>query len=320
MASKLIFCQLIYLLFALLMAINSVQAKQLSYSHIDLGDSVQLNYRWLDQHQTEQTLSFTVAKQTLFGHFRNFKRYNPSYSEAYVIKKLKAYCAENPFQGVTVNFKKENQQISIDIQGKKPAAVNAAYRKLKKLGEQYLSEYLIQQGYHRFTNYAGEQAIKPNHIEIAAKSVLDVKVLKPIILKKVSVQNIRKVTNFILNFVQSIPYSPLESRLTSSGAGFLPPLTLLYKNQGDCDSKVTLAAAMLRSLMPRIGIIIVYIEQHALFGIEVIPQGDELTLSHQGITYVLAEPTGPALYALGQVDEFSKQAILAGLYTVEKVK
>jgi len=320
MASKPTFCQFIYILFILIISINTVQAEQLGYSRIDLGDKMQLNYHWLDQQQKEQTLSFTVDKQVLFGHFRNFKSYKSQYSEAYVIKKLKAYCRQNPFTNVTVNFNQKDQQVSLNIQGKNQQEVNAAYQKLKHLEQQYLNEYLNQHYYHKFTTYLGEQAIKPNHVEIANKSVLDVKVLKPIILEKVSVQNIRKVTNFILNFVQSIPYSPLESRITSSGAGFYPPLTLLYKNQGDCDSKVTLAAAMLRSLMPRINIIIIYIEQHALFGIEVMPMANELTLSYQGTTYVLAEPTGPALYPLGEVDDFSKQAVLAGLYSVEKIK
>ncbi len=320
MASKRPFYHLIVLLFIYISVLNLAQAKQLSFSHIDLGDSVQLNYRWLDQQNQEQSLSFTVKKHVLFGHFRHFKNYKPQYSEAYIIKRLKTYTHNNPFAKVTVNFVQENEQIILDIQGKDQQTINAAYNKLKALTNQYLQDYLALHNYHQFTTYLGEQAIKPNHIDIADKSVLDVKALKPIILKKVSVQNIRKVTNFILNFVQSIPYSPLESRLTSSGAGFLPPLTLLYKNKGDCDSKVTLAAAMLRSLMPRINIIIIYIEQHALLGIEVMPKADELTLSYQGITYVLAEPTGPALHPLGQVDTFSKQAILAGLYTVEKVK
>jgi len=120
--------------------------------------------------------------------------------------------------------------------------------------------------------------------------------------------------------VQSIPYAKLESRLTSSGAGFSPPLDLLYRNKGDCDSKVTLTAAILRALMPRINLTIIYIDNHALLGIDILPEGDEVTIVKDDITYVVAEPTGPAILALGQVASFSKQAVLAGLYNAEKFK
>jgi hypothetical protein len=119
--------------------------------------------------------------------------------------------------------------------------------------------------------------------------------------------------------VQSIPYSTLESRITSAGAGFNPPLKLLWENQGDCDSKVTLTAALLRSLMPRINIALIFIDNHALMGVNIAAEigSEEMTIEHNGITYLLAEPTGPALLALGTISEDSQQAILQGQYTIE---
>ena len=146
----------------------------------------------------------------------------------------------------------------------------------------------------------------------------DFKVLKPIILDKVSIENVRKVTDFVLSFVQSIPYSTLESRLTSSGAGFNPPAKLLWENQGDCDSKMTLTATILRALMPRIDMAMIYIDQHAFIGIAIPAEANEISIEYQGVNYLLAEPTGPALYKLGTLAPESELAINQERYVVEE--
>ena len=147
--------------------------------------------------------------------------------------------------------------------------------------------------------------------------IADLKIIKPLILEKVSIKNIRKVTNYVLSFIQNIPYSPLDSRISSSGAGFNTPLKLLWENQGDCDSKVTLTASLLRALMPRISMVLVFIDQHAFIGIAIPPNGDEIAIIENGVTYVLAEPTGPALLPLGELAPSSEQAIYNGHYITQ---
>ena len=44
--------------------------------------------------------------------------------------------------------------------------------------------------------------------------------------------------------------------------------------------------------------------------------GDK-TVNHQGVTYVLAEPTGPASYLLGKIAPESELAINNSRYTLE---
>lgn len=122
----------------------------------------------------------------------------------------------------------------------------------------------------------------------------------------------------MLSFVQNIPYSTLESRLTSSGAGFNPPAKLLWENQGDCDSKMALTATILRSLMPRIDMAMIYIDEHAFIGIAVPAEAGEVNIEHQEVSYLLADPTGPALYKLGSLAPESELAIDQGRYVVEE--
>jgi hypothetical protein len=307
------------LIFSLLITTRS-NAEQLSFTKKDLGDQIQFNYQWLDHKKQQQTLDFSLPKSAVFDRFRQFKLYKSEFSEAYVHKELQGYLQKQPLTGVKVTFSKKSGHSQVTVKGKKNADVNSAYNEITKLQQKFFQQYLNKNNYQRFVTYNGINAIKPNHVAISAQSVNDVRIFKKLVLEKVTVENIRKVTNFVLNFIQSIPYSTLESRATSSGAGFNPPLQLLYQNQGDCDSKVTLTAAILRALMPRINMIIVYIEQHALIGIEMRAAANDMTITAQGITYILAEPTGPALAILGKVSPPSERAILANLYSTEKFK
>mgnify|MGYP000666068106 FL=1 len=207
----------------------------------------------------------------------------------------------------------------MEIKGRDSEVIQKAQQQIIELETEITDEYFENSYYQRFTTYNQIQGIKPNHVKIANMAVEDLKPLKETILEKVSTQNVRNATNFTLSLIQTIPYSKLESRITSSGAGFNPPLRLLWENQGDCDSKVTLTAALLRVLMPRIEIALIFIEQHALIGINMPPLPGEQSIKVDNITYVLAEPTGPSVLALGKISPSSERAIANGHYIVEKL-
>lgn len=300
----------------LLIFSQAITAKQLSYSKIDKGDSYQFNYQWLDHYQQPQSIAFALNKSTLFNKFRNFKVYKPELAAQYVNRKVVKHLHLDPIDDVQISY--NDRAGNIIAEGKSTASITKAERKIIELNNKFTHEYLKKHWYHTFTTYDQIQAIKPDHVTFASLSTEDIKPIRPIILEKVSVKNIRKATNYVLAFVQSIPYSPLNSRVNSSGAGFNPPLKLLWENQGDCDSKVTLAAAILRSLMPRIKMALVFIDNHALIGINVVPNESDTTIIKDGTTYVLGEPTGPALVTLGTISQVSDLAISQGQYTAER--
>lgn len=304
--------------FLILLFTAQSHAAQLNYSRVPEGDSYRFNYRWTDQNQQNQSMTFALTKEALFGRFRDFRVYKAKFAEQYVARQIKKALTENPLPDVQVNFIKRRDKISIDIKGSKPTAIQSAYAEIAQMEKKLSQEFLRDNYYQEFTTHDQVSAIKPNHTLIAQSSVNDLKVLRDPILGTVSIKNIRKVTNYTLGFIQSIPYSTLESRVTASGAGFNPPLKLLWENQGDCDSKVTLTGAILRTLMPRIKMVFVFIEQHALIGIDIPPRDGETTVTVEGTTYVLAEPTGPAMYALGKIAPGSELAINNGHYTAEK--
>ena len=291
-------------------------ADQLSFSKVEVGDNYRFNYQWLDQQGDTQKINFLLSKQAMFDRFRNFKTFKPGMAQFSVNNALQKKLRAEPIRGVMIDFKK-NSNNEISIRGRSNKAVNDAHAKINALKKILNREYLADNYYQQFVTHDQINAIKPDHARFANIASKDLKPVKPIILEKFSIQNIRKITSYILGFVQSIPYSTLESRVTASGAGFNPPLKLLWENQGDCDSKVTLTAAIFRTLMPRIKMILVFIDNHALIGIEAPVQADDQTINIDGISYVLAEPTGPRLFNLGEIAQESELAIGNGHYTTE---
>lgn len=291
-------------------------ADQLSFSKKEAGESYRLNYQWLDHQGDNQKINFLLSKRAMFDRFRNFKIFKSEMAQFSINNALQKKLRTEPIEGVMINFKK-NKSNEMSIKGRSNQAINAAYAKINELKQTLNNEYLTDNYYQQFITHDQTNAIKPDHTRFANIASVDLKSVKPIILEKFPIKNIRKITNYILGFVQSIPYATLESRVTASGAGFNPPLKLLWENQGDCDSKVTLTAAIFRTLMPRIKMILVFIDNHALIGINVPVESEDQTITIDGISYVLAEPTGPRLFNLGEIAQASELAIGNGHYTAE---
>lgn len=297
---------------------NTVQAKQLSFTKKVQENNYIFNYQWLDHEKVPQSISFSLAKSALFERFRMLKPYQGEFAQKSILRTVKKQLRVQPLAGVRVFFKQQQGKTVIQVKGADDEKVATAYQKIKEIEQEVTQQYFRKNYYQRFTTHDQQVGIKVDHVNIAHDSVPDFKVLKPIILDIVSIQNIRKVTDFVLSFIQHIPYSTLESRITSSGAGFNPPAKLLWENQGDCDSKMTLAATILRALMPRIKMAMIYIDQHAFIGIAIPAEADEVSIEYNNVSYLLAEPTGPALYKLGSLGPESELAINQGRYVVEE--
>lgn len=299
---------------------SSALAEQLNFAKQKKDDHYLFSYQWLDHQNQTQEISFSLSKDALFNRFRTLKSYQNVFAQKAIMRSVREKIKDEPLEGVTTHFVKTNGNITINIEGSEKQNIALANQKIQALENKATQEYLQNNYYQFFNNADNETNIKINHTRIASESVADFKKLKPIILDKVSIKNVRKVTNFILSFVQSIPYNALESRITSSGSGYNAPAKLIWENQGDCDSKVTLMATLLRTLMPRINIAMVFIEKHAFLGIAVASRSDEMTINHRGVNYLLAEPTGPALYGLGKLSPESELAVNQGRYVVEIFK
>ena len=294
-----------------------LNAKQLSFTKQENGDDYSFDYQWLDYKRTKNHLAFSLSKDLLFNKFRTFKSYQPEIADITIKKNILKIWRNTPLPNSQLRLIKKQNIYELKLSTSNDEDLKLAQEKLAEIERQAKKDYFEKSYYHEFYNADDLLAIKPNHTQIAYSSVDDLKFIKPIILAEVDIKNIRNATNYVLGFSQAIPYAKLESRVTSSGAGFSPPATLLWENQGDCDSKVTLTAALLRSLMPRVKIALVFIDGHALIGIETGIKGDDMSITIDKVDYILGEPTGPATLPLGTISDESAQAILNGMYIVE---
>ena len=292
-------------------------AEQLNFTKKTIDDDVLFTYQWLDQAKQPQSMQFAISKVQIFDHFRNFKSYQALHTKQFIDQKLRKELTKNPIPNVEINFSGYANNLQIELKAENQSDIDQANKKITLLEKELMAEHLANNFYTQFLSFDNRLGIKPDHVRIANESVMDFKPVKPIILENVSIQNVRKVSNYVLGFIQSIPYSTLESRVTSTGAGFNPPLQTLWQNQGDCDSKVTLTAAIFRALMPRIKMLMVFIDNHALLAINIPPEGDELTIKYEDLDYILAEPTGPAMMRVGELAPESEFAIRNGRYYAE---
>ena len=297
----------------------TLHAKQLSYKKKAVGSEYQFRLSWLDVLQKEQQLNFSLPSKQLFSSYRSFKAYQPQHAVNFVQKQLVKKLRNKPFPQVSIKF--AGNSTSVNLSGSSPEAIANAQQQIAQWENSALLTYLEKNFYHQFVTVDGSVAIKPNHVRIARESAEIFKPLKQTIIDSVAAKKIRDVSDYVINMIQAIPYSTLESRQTSSGAGFNVPTKVIWENQGDCDSKMTLAGAMLRAVMPRLNMVFVYLDNHALMGIAVSPQAGDITIQDEnGVVYVLADPTGPVQMNIGQLTFDVQQAINAGHYTLEAFK
>lgn len=300
-----------------LLFVFSAHAKLLDFKKQEQENNYLFHYQWSDKNNKIDNINFSLPKDEMFNSFRNFKAYKPAIAEKYVNHKIKKHLINTPLKDVNIKYSPPSSNDSFILTGKNAHALHTAEQDLTDLKKQYFEQYLNKNHYQRFQTHQQKIAIKPDHIRFAKESVAALKELKPLILAKVSVINIRQVTDFTLGFVQNIPYSALESRELSSGIGFNPPLKVLWENQGDCDSKATLTLAILRTLMPRVKLALVLLDEHALIAIHIPPVGNDVAIKINQEYYVLADPTGPKLFSLGEVSQSSEMSILQGQYVAE---
>lgn len=222
-------------------------------------------------------------------------------------------------RGAQVKILKRASGLEILVKGAdktQVAEVKLAALEAKQQAEQ---NYLEKAYYIKYQDGFGYTAIKPDHMRFAYESLPLISPIAQHIFDNYKNLPTRNIVSLLLSWVQSIPYSELEDRRSSHGAGFSPPNRLLMENQGDCDSKSVLLLSVLRSLFPKVGLILILVPNHALVGIQIPYQQDDDYIELDGNYYVLAEPTGPAILPLAKMGDTSRPYIAGKNFTYEIV-
>jgi hypothetical protein len=246
--------------------------------------------------------------------------YRPQLAQrAVAVELLRAAQSIDP-KVARIDVSTQGEQIQWQITGRQQQQTDALHKRFQTLQQQAYNDYLFAHYYTRFVTPSGQEAIKPDHLRYINESTLALAPISQAIIDALPQKtNTRDYINQLLSWLQTIPYDDLQDRRTSNGSGFSPPLSVIKNNSGDCDSKSVLAAAIIRSFLPNQDMKLILLRDHALLAIALRPLATDRSMTINGLTYVLFEPTGPALLALGEISDTTEASLASTYYTIEDI-
>jgi hypothetical protein len=293
-------------------------SQQLSFAKSKQNKEVSFNYTWSDHQDQTRDITFTLPLRQI--NTQNHKKFIPDLAQQYVYIELHKAARKIDPREARVQIQHRGQDILIQVTSRSDKLFAKWQRSMNKSKVKALDQYLQDNYYSHFRSYLGQQAIKPDHLRYIVENTAALQPIAQAVYDKLpTISETRAYVNLVLSWVQSIPYNELNNRLTSNGAGYLPPLSVVANNQGDCDSKTVLMASLVRSLLPEVKMTMVYLPNHALLGISLPFRTNEQTLDIAGIDYLLMEPTGPAKIPLGEIANRSAQDIAGNMFSIEEV-
>lgn len=304
----------------MLVTVFSAFGEQEQFSRDETEKDIKFNYVWRDANDAQRALEFSIDKQALHDQFHKVKAYKQDIALRYMYIALQKAAMKVSPKEARIKIKKLTNNINISVSANSSQKQQFWLNNMYTAKEAAFDAYLQENYYNRYQSPNGQQGVKPDHIRFVKDNrVFLLPVAQAIYDRLEKDSSTRAYVNLLLSWLQSIPYDPIEDRLTSNGSGFLPPAQVITGNMGDCDSKTVLAASLMRSLLPNLSMVIIYLPNHALLGAALPHREDEKFINLEGLDYLLMEPTGPALFVAGEIAPSSEHMIDSSMFTYEKV-
>ncbi|MFT2089834.1 hypothetical protein [Paraglaciecola sp. 2405UD69-4] len=295
-----------------------IQSEQIYFNKSKDGTDLNFHYQWTDSEDEISILDFTIPAKSL--NTKNHKRFVADLAQQYVYIELHKEARNIDPREARIQIHKIGQDVQVQVKSRSSKLLTKWQQSMAISQEKAFDQYLEDNYYSRFHSYLGQEAVKPDHIRYINENKLALMPIAQAIYKMVPENSEPRVyINLLLSWVQSIPYDELQDRMTSNGAGYLPPLSVIANNIGDCDSKSVLMASLIRALLPNVEMVMVYLPNHALLGVKLPLSPSEKTYEIDGVGYTLMEPTGPAKIPLSNISNTSRSNILSRMYSYEKV-
>lgn len=297
-----------------------VRAEQSYFDINETPTGIEMKYRWEDYYGTQRNLEFVLDKKTISEQYSTNLIYRPEIAQRFVFIELQRAAQKINPKEARVKFMRRGSDVSFQVSSRSNDLVNKWMNELNIAKESAFDRYLAENYYSRYESPYGQKGVKPDHKRFVSESVTALLPAAQALYEQLDEDSTsRAYVNVILSWVQSIPYNTLENRLTSNGAGYLPPSEVILTNKGDCDSKTALTAALLRSLLPNLHMAIIYLPEHALLGANLPYVEGEEKIIDGGIDYLLLDPTGPRLMKVGEISDKNARYIAGEMYRMEKL-
>lgn len=291
-------------------------AKQLDFQRIQQADQWLFSYTWLDQNKHKQYFRASLNAADIAKQRRMIRDYEPF--QLVAVQRQALHRAERnlpPNSSVTIRSPRPG---SFSWQLLAPRdKVNELGQQLQQAVDDATQDFYHQRYLVEGTDNFGTPALLIDYQRVFNDSKAAVAPFArqfsdpandPKRPPKPSVEAINKV----LSWVQSIPYKTLDA--VDRADDFLAPAYLAYRNEGDCDAKTILAAALLAEMYPSLPTAIILLPKHAVLGI-ILEQKNPLgrPLKLDDYTFTLAETAGPGLFSLGEVSDNSERLLDQGV-------
>lgn len=293
-----------------------VNAQQVSFQLTPEDNFTQFDYQWQDQYRQIHQISFTISNQEQSFAANSLRHLSPERLQREIVRPLQSYARNNGWFQMEVKYDAMRKSISFHAHLRDEEEAAERIRTMQAQAEREVDRILSENYLTQLTLPPNLTGYAPDHVKIARESVSSLSPVSTAFYEYLGGASPRQYVEVIASFIQSIPYSELNDRLGNSGAGFLSPISVLFANQGDCDSKVTLLAAILRNLMPNLKMGIVYMPQHAAFAVAIPPEEGEVTVTRESGQLLVIEPTGPALLRIGESAPSSQMYLANGATTI----
>ncbi|GLR72584.1 hypothetical protein [Agaribacter marinus] len=290
-------------------ATQDAQASQLGFQKKSNVEGHTFSYRWFDGEK-HYAIQFPLANATLNQLPNSPIRYNNDLLQQEIVAAIRRYAVDVSGEGIQVVIKRLGLNTEYQVRAPNDKVAKETLREIDELQDTVKAEFYEKNFFLTYTSPLGEKAIQHDF----ARYVHDSKDgLNSIVDAIKSIQenqkDYREFITIAMSWVQSIPYDDLRNRISSNGSGFASPKDLILQNRGDCDSKSTLLAAILKAYNEQIKLKMILLPKHALLGVSLRALPNEKTITSDSIPYVLLEPTGPAYYKIGEADDDSLMAI-----------
>lgn len=211
-------------------------------------------------------------------------------------------------RGVTqAELERAAQRLQRQIQRANARLRQQQRRDVRAYAETVRAELLDELNYVRDRALGG--LVRPDYAALARGQAELLRPMARAIAAAAGSDDTRQQIALALALMQEIPYDELRTRGATDGTGFAVPAELLQVNRGDCDSKATALAALMRTLAPDTATAIVLLPGHAVLAADLPARPGDRTLQLDGERFVLLEPAGPARIPLGQVADTSRRLL-----------
>ncbi|MFZ2587876.1 MAG: hypothetical protein WAZ18_07160 [Alphaproteobacteria bacterium] len=302
-----------------LVVCGAVQAQQLGFKTRVYGNAVRFDYVWKDARAVERRLAFTLPVEDLRRGQQEFAAFDNTAMNDAAFQAVESYARTKSTSTMKLAVKRTYNGFEVEAEATPDVLAQGVAKRhvdaMNGVRDKALEAYL----YDHFYTRAGDGYVMPDHKRIVQRYGPALAPVQAAIRQATRGMQPREVVDFVMGFLQSIPYDLLGNRATSNGAGFQTPYGLLLGNKGDCDTKSVALLALLRGLFPKTRLTMVYVTEHAFVGVALPRTATDYALNLKGSAFVLADPTGPRLLRLGEVDGGALGELEGGKYSYQEV-